>query len=628
MLKLKLKIFSLFVLLLVLLLQGGVGTWRDAQPQIDQSEQANRYMEGLSPYFVENIGQLNEAVKYHLKMKGTVVYLTPHEVVYQFMNRRKEATSEEERFSLKESGKAFDEVRVENVRVKYLGVNEGVKVEGLNERKTKINYFIGDEEEKWIQGARAFSDVIYKNLYSGIDMIVSGNQDKIKYTYVVGEGADAKKIAMKHMGVEGIRINESGELEMDLEGGHLFEEKPYCYQIVEGQKIEVESSYAIAEDGTVKFEVGDYNKEKKLIIDPGLVYSSYLGGISIDRGYGIAVDEIGNVYVTGETLSSNFPTTSGAFDYSHNSANDAFVALLSPLGNGLYDLLYCTFLGGSGHDRGEGIAVGANWRIYVTGSTYSSNFPTTSGAFDTTYNDVCDAFVVKLRAYGAGSSDLLYSSFLGGGGWESGFDVAVDGSGNIYIGGHSWSGDFPTTSGAYDTTFNGEYDAFVTKLSPSGNGAADLLYSTFLGGALGDSVLGIKVSTSGHTYITGSTSSSLFPTTSGAYATSFIGGTDAFIAKLSLSGGGTSDLLYSTFLGGNSVESGYGIDIDASGDIYVAGPTESTNFPTTSGSYSPSWNGGGYDVFAVKLRPSGNGSLIRKYQKTIDNISLCILYIV
>jgi len=266
-----------------------------------------------------------------------------------------------------------------------------------------------------------------------------------------------------------------------------------------------------------------------------LLYATFLGGNDSDWGNTVALDGSGNAYVTGETASSDFPTTASAYDTSYNggtAAGDAFVVKLNSSGSAL---LYGTFLGGGDYEWGYGIAVDESGNAYVTGMTGSSDFPATVGAFDTTHNGASDAFVVKMNPAG---SDLLYATFLGGGGGEVGCSIAVDRSGNAYVTGRTYSSDFPTTPGAFDTSYNGGYnDAFVTKLNPAGTG---LVYGTFLGGTYSDEGSEVGLDSSGAAYITGTTNSLDFPTTVGAFDTSHGGGIcgaigacpDVFVAKL------------------------------------------------------------------------------------------------
>ncbi|GBC85042.1 hypothetical protein HRbin11_01483 [bacterium HR11] len=335
-----------------------------------------------------------------------------------------------------------------------------------------------------------------------------------------------------------------------------------------------------------------------------LAYATFLGGIGVDQGWGIAVDGVGAAYVVGYTESSDFPTTPGAYDTSHNGGGDVFVVKLNASGSGL---AYATFLGGALYDEGRSLAVDGNGAAYVTGLTGSSGFPTTPGAYDTSHNGNMDVFVVKLNPAGQGNADLAYATFLGGSSWDEGWGIAVDGVGAAYVTGLTGSSDFPTTPGAYDTSPNGGDDVFVVKLNPAGQGNADLAYATFLGGSSGDEGLGLAVDGSGAAYVTGLTGSSDFPTTPGAYDTTFNGLTDVFVVKLNPAGQGNADLAYATFLGGSSGDEGHGIAVDGNGAAYVTGLTGSSGFPTTPGAYDTTFNGL-TDVFVVKLNPAGQGN--------------------
>ncbi len=335
-----------------------------------------------------------------------------------------------------------------------------------------------------------------------------------------------------------------------------------------------------------------------------LTYATFLGGSGDDGSFDIAVDGAGSAYVTGVTSSTDFPTTAGAFDTSYNGGSyDAFVVKLNAAGGGL---TYATFLGGSGDEYGMGIAVDGAGSAYVTGITSSTDFPTTAGAFDTSYSGGSyDAFVVKLNAAGSG---LTYATFLGGSGDEfgmgMGMGIAVDGAGSAYVTGITSSTDFPTTAGAFDTSYSGgSYDAFMVKLDAAGS---RLTYATFLGGSGDDESSDIAVDGAGSAYVTGYTSSTDFPTTAGAFDTSYSGGADAFVVKLDAAGSG---LTYATFLGGSGDEfgMGMGLAVDGAGSAYVTGYTSSTDFPTTAGAFDTSYSGGSYDAFMVKLDAAGGG---------------------
>jgi hypothetical protein len=348
---------------------------------------------------------------------------------------------------------------------------------------------------------------------------------------------------------------------------------------------------------------GGYDNAFVTKFDPtgsALVYSTYLGGDYADYGTGIAVDAAGNAYVTGYTLSTNFPTTIGAFQTNLEGGADAFVTKVAATGA---SLVYSTFLGGSGSDQANGIAVDAAGNAYVTGYTLSTNFPTTIGAFQLAKGGYEDAFVTKLDPSG---SALVYSTYLGGEYEDIGWGIAVDAAGNAYVTGGTVSTDFPTTLGAFQTTLGGFRNAFVTKVAASGS---DLVYSTYLGGHYSEADgFGIALDAAGNAYVTGYTGSD-FPTTIGAFQTTWIGDADAFVTKVAATG---ASLVYSTFLGGSTDDFGQGIAVDAAGNAYVAGTTLSTDFPTTFGAFQRT-SGGGSDVFVTKVDAAGASLVYSSY---------------
>jgi len=337
-----------------------------------------------------------------------------------------------------------------------------------------------------------------------------------------------------------------------------------------------------------------------------LLASTFFGGSGSDSDtQGLAVDSEGSVYISGTTRSTDLPTTPGAWDTTYGGGSDA---VLAKFDSALSTLLYSTYLGGSLDDRVEGLAVDSSGSAYLAGSTSSVDFPASSGAYDTTHvpdpcGDGCertDVFVTKINPVGGGPSDLVYSTFIGGVGGEFARDIAVDTSGNAYITGSADSANYPTTPGAYDTSWSGGVNAFITKPNPGGTG---LVYSTFLGPSETGGT-GIAIDTSGNAYVTGVTGKD-FPTTPGAFDTTYNGNpyTDAFVTKLNAGG---SALVYSTYLGGKQDDSGSGVAVDSDGTAYVVGDTKSSNFPVTSDGFDASYNGNG-DTFLTRLNSGGSG---------------------
>ncbi len=348
-------------------------------------------------------------------------------------------------------------------------------------------------------------------------------------------------------------------------------------------------------------------------------YSTFIGGTGYENVGNIAVDSSGNAYITGETKSDGFPTTTGAYDTTRNSA-DAYITKFNSTGS---SLLYSTFLGGSHSEDGRSVVVDDSGDIYATGATSSADFPTTSGAYDTSHNGIIgdsDVYVIKLSPDGSGTSDLLYSTYIGGsngGPWSAndrGEDIVLF-NGDIFVTGYTVSTDFPTTSGTYDTSHNGYFDVFVAQISPDGSGSSDLVYSTYLGGSDWDSAGGIAIDSSGDVYVAGWFREdtvemiNYFPTTTGAYDESYNGGVpDVFVSKFSLDGNGSGDLIYSTVIG-SSASGDYGADIEVvNGEAFVTGRTSSSDYPTTTLAYDDS-HGGIDDVIVSVLSDDGSDLL-------------------
>jgi hypothetical protein len=503
------------------------------------------------------------------------------------------------------------------------------------------HYYIGDDPKKWHPNVPNYERVKFEQVYPGIDLVYYGNQQRLEYDFVVQPGAEPTQIRLAYSGADSMRLDSDGDLILNVQGRELRQRRPVVYQEIGGQRVEVAGGYELTKRaGEVSFAIARYDRAKPLIVDPTLVYSTYFGGTGDDQANAIAVDSTGAVCVTGST-SGAFPTLnaeqgtfggggdafvtklspSGALVYStylggtgtdvghgigvdstgaayvtgytaggfptlnaeqntSGGSGDAFVAKLSPTGS----LVYSTYLGGTGTDQGNGIAVDSSGAAYVTGSTNGA-FPTLN-AEQNTFGGVSDGFVTKLSPAGA----LVYSTYLGGTGNDQGNGIAVDSTGAVYVVGQT-TGAFPTLN-AEQNTFGGVIDAFVAKLSPIGA----LVYSTYLGGTSQDYGYGIGVDSTGAAYVTGSTNGS-FPILNAGQNT-FGGGSDAFVAKL----GPTGTLIYSTYLGGAGGDQGTAIAVDSAGETFVSGFTDGA-FPTLNAVQSTF--GGTADAFIAELSPSG-----------------------
>lgn len=486
------------------------------------------------------------------------------------------------------------------LRMKLVGADPHPEVSGLEKLPGTSNYFLGNDPKKWRTHVPRYAKVRYAAIYPGVDLVYYGNPaaaGQLEHDFVVAPGADPNAIKLAMDGAKGLKVDARGDLVLTIGDEEVRLLKPFIYQEVDGARKEISGGYALKDAQQVSFQVGDFDVSRPLIIDPVLVYSTYLGGSDMDLPYSIAVDASGNAYVTGATRSTDFPTAAPFQAVNAGGGGDTFVTKLNAAGNAL---VYSTYLGGSSAEYGIGIAVDGSGNAYVTGATLSGDFPTVNPFQAAHSPGSFDAFVTKLSAAGA----LVYSTYLGGSNYNESSGIAVDASGNAYVTGKTGSTDFPTANPFQASHAGGILDTFVTKLNPAGNA---LVYSTYLGGSGWDEGRGIAVDASGNAYVTGMATPANFPTADSFQAAS-AGGADAFVTKLSAAG---DALVYSTYLGGSEFDLGNGIVVDASGNAYVLGYTNSTDFPTAN-AFQAAY-AGNQDAFVTKLSAAGNALVYSSY---------------
>jgi hypothetical protein len=493
------------------------------------------------------------------------------------------------------------------LRLTMIGANPQPRISGGHELAGKSNYFIGNNPSRWHTGVPTYAQVLYKDVYPGVDVVYYGRQGRLENDFIVAAGADPKEVRIRVEGAARVRLSGAGALVVETKSGEVELERPMAYQGRGRQKRRVAVRYVWLGHDEVGLETRGYLRSEPLIIDPVLSYSTYLGGTGGDMAYGIAVDSSGDAYVAGTTASTNFPVKS-AVQSSSRGSSDVFVAELNPTGSAL---LYSTYIGGSGADSGQGIAVDASGDAYVAGTTSSGNFPVSTGAYQSTYGGGnSNAFVLKLGAEG---STLAYATYLGGNGSDFGQAIAIDGSGNSYVTGSTTSPNFPTQApiqignDGCTTTSSGATtctsDAFVTKLNSTGTA---LIYSTYWGGSSADSGQAIAVDPQGDCYVGGYTYSIDFPTQVPLQSANG-GGIDGFITEFNPGG---SAAIFSTYWGGSSNDQIFGLALDSAGSIYVVGETQSDNFPTAGNAYQATYGGNG-DAFLSKFAsPGANGSTV------------------
>jgi hypothetical protein len=488
------------------------------------------------------------------------------------------------------------------LNVQLVGANPSAPAVGLDARPGTSNYFLGNDAGRWFTDVASYGQVQYHDVYAGIDVAYSGTgQGQLEYTFVVHPGANPRAIELRMQGADSLGLDGQGDLVQHTAAGDVVQQAPVLFQQSGSVRQSVSGRFVLLNNGHVGFQVGAYDATQTLYVDPTVTFSTYFGGSGTDQGNAIATDSLGNVYVTGQTTSTDFPVL-GAYQSHLNGSMDAFVAKFDASEN----LVYSTYLGGIHNDTleaGQGIAVDGAGNVVVAGATTSPDFPTTRYAYQQTSAGGTEAFVTALNATGNG---LLWSTYYGGTGDDRALAVAINGGnltgGNfnsfhqsrprtvrtasttaitplasVWITGWTTSTDLPRAN-ALQTAPGGGQDAFVAALDVGGG---TLNYGSYLGGAGTDAGNGLAVGSDGTVYVTGFTASSNFPTTT-PLQSSLAGAQNAFVTALDVNG---SAYVYSTYLGGNSTDAGNGIAVDTFGDVYLTGSTSSYNFPTTAGAF-------------------------------------------
>jgi hypothetical protein len=578
------------------------GAFGEPAPRMKAVHQKVAEVHGNLPLtFVENQGQQDDRLRYYTQGFGYAFGFMADHVMITLHQSGAVSTGSSGGQSLA-------------LALRFLDSNAGVKVAGEKRAPGTVNYLRGSDPAEWRTGLASYRNVVYRELWPGIDMVLRGDEGKLKYEFQVRPGASHGAIRLAYAGVEAIALEESGGLRIETALGVLRDSPPVSWQEIRGKRTPVSSRYVLGQGAAFGFAVGEYDPNHVLVIDPGLDYSTVLGGQGSESVNDLAVDGHGNAYIVGHTTSTDFPTTPGAFDRTFNGGvMDVFVAKINSDGT---SVLYATYLGGtptplrrgseSPIDFGYGITVDSQGHAYITGATSSSNFPTTSGSFQpnlrATDNTAIDAFVTKLTPSGGG---LVYSTFLGGDSQDYGQSIAIDMFGNAYVAGQTCSENFPVTAGAFQTSRGAGCAAFITKLNATGS---SLAYSSYLGGSDNSIAHSVQVDASGHAFVAGATRAEDFPTTPGAFMPAHPGGDfidlfTGFVLKMTAEGSG---LIYSTFLGGTKRDIIFNLVLDGFGHAYASGGTMSPEFPVTEGALDTAFTGTS-EGFLTKLTPDGSG---------------------
>jgi hypothetical protein len=587
-------------------------------------------------YFIPNLGQVNNKAIFYAKTTKYILWLTKEGLVFDSI-RKVEAEMthpapsghpSQERHTpsalrghpSQEGSKRFPhspystKIHREVSRLIFLNTKKDTEMVPMEETKHRVNYFKGNDQSKWHFDIPTSKAILYKNIYKNIDLKIYGIEKQVEYDWLVKPGGNPGDINFEYKNVKGTRVDDEGNLVIETDSGELIHKKPVSYQKIcvgagsqtcpKKNRKYVDVTFKKIGKNIYGFEVGHYDKNVELIIDPVvLAYSTYLGGNRWEESCAIAVDNNGYTYVTGSTWSTDFPLRD-QYQADPGSENyDVFITKIDTREKGQSSLIYSTYLGGEDSDGSSSIAADNNGNVYITGHTWSEDFPT-SRSYQT-YQGEGDVFVTKIDTTRSGASSLLYSTYLGGEDEETGLGIAADSKGKVCVTGWTYSLEFPTRNPYQAEPGKDFSNAFVTQIDTFKSGTSSLIYSTYLGGKSSDAGNSIAVDGSGSIYVTGWTYSPDFPTRNPFQPDK--GNVDAFVTRLDPSRSGTAGLLYSTYLGGGQADYGESIDLDGNnnGYVYITGITRSTDFPTRNSFQKYQ---GDADAFVTKLDTTKTGS--------------------
>ncbi len=559
-----------------------------ARVNAEQSGRIRASMNTLPLGFEANQGQTDPQVKYTARGNGYAVFLTPNKAVFALTSGRLSNAASSRARGVQPP--TAENAKSAAIDMRLLGGNPNPQISAGADLPGTINYYVGSNPKNWRTGVKQYASVDYRDVYPGVNMVFHGEQRQLEFDFVVAPGADAKAIGMGFKGADKLATDASGNLVLTSAAGDVVLHKPVAYQEKNGNRENVEVAFLVRNSQQVGLQLGSYDTSRELVIDPSLTWATYLGGSGEDEIFGIALDGSGDIFVAGEMASIDFPST-GVTTKSNIGGFDAFVTRVKA-GGGSID--FTTVMGGANADSALGVAVNGSALVVIGNTNSTSSVPAFPNTIKFGPTGGQDAFAASLNIT---TGTAAYIAIIGGTGNESGNSIAVDGSGNAYVGGETDSTDFKTVSPLPGLN-GGSVDGFIAKINPAGSA---LLFSTYFGGSSNDLVTGLALDKSGsNVYVTGITDSTDLPTTTGAFQATAKGGGDAFVSEIKSDG---SAITYLTYFGGTSLDSALAIAVDSAGDACITGNTQSTDLPTVNPVQTS--RGGGDDVFVAKLNRTG-----------------------
>ncbi len=572
--------------------------WAVGRPQVSTSSvpvaRGQAALARLPLRFEANQGQWDSSVRFRARSGGLNLSLTPSGPVAAFAN-------------------------APDLAISLAGSNPAAAIEGLDRVGARTDYFIGARQD-WHTGIANYARVRYRGVYPGVDVIYYGNANRLEYDFVLEPGADPRAIRLEFHGADRLRITAGGDLAVETAAGTMIQQSPAIYQDdpASGARQAVSGRYVLLAGNTVGVRLDRYDRKRKLVIDPIIVYSTYLGGTGSEQINAVQLSSSGLLYVAGQTTTTDaasqttsigFPVTNNAYNTVNAGGIDAFVAVIDTTA-GSYTLVYSSYIGGAGTDIATCLAADANGNIYVGGTTTSAAFPLAGNSFQTSppVGSYTAPFVLELNPAIYGASALLYSTYLGG---TTGNDtlsgLTIDPAGNIYLIGTARSTDFPVTGSGFATSQYGSQDAFVTELNPT---SSSLLYSTYIGGQGDDTGQAIVLAgRPGLVYVAFNTQSVDFPMAGYSYHNTLSGAVDPVLGLMDLTQTGVNSLVYATYFGGSDLDEVRAIGVDAQGNLLVTGYTMSSDFPVTGDSVQSVYGGNG-DAFVSVVNPAALGFVL------------------